>query len=184
MTTPPRLRVTGHYAGAVSRGLASLLDLGIVLGLFTAGLAGVQLLSDVVFGAPRTISGTGPVSIIALVTWGFIYMYASLAIAGRTPGKGIVGLRVVGADGSVLPGRKALIRTVAFPFSIAILGLGLVGIALQREHRALHDLLANTAVIYDWGERAAEVPGPLSEFIARRAGSEYTTRPQNRPRNG
>jgi hypothetical protein len=48
---------------------------------------------------------------------------------------------------------------------------------VQREHRALHDLIAGTAVVYDWGSRTAELPGPLSEFLARRAGVEYTLRP-------
>ena len=33
--------------------------------------------------------------------------------------------------------------------------------------RALHDLCAGTAVVYDWGDRPAELPGPLSSYLAR-----------------
>ncbi|HEU4541853.1 MAG TPA: RDD family protein [Jiangellaceae bacterium] len=175
MTEPARLQVTGHYAGAVSRAVAAVLDFAIAVGAFTAALAGIDLLSRVILGESIGRSGIG--YIIAFVAWAFLYIWGSLAVAGRTLGKGIVGLRVVSADGSALTVRRALARTVAYPFSFAILGLGLVGIVIDRYHRALHDVIAKTAVVYDWGGRAAEIPGPLSEFLARRAGTEYTTTP-------
>jgi uncharacterized RDD family membrane protein YckC len=174
MSTHSRLQITGHYAGVVSRAVAAALDFAIAIGIFTAGLAGVDLLSRVVFGGSIAGGRSGPGYVIALAAWAFLYVWGSLAVAGRTMGKGIVGLRVVRADGSALTVRQALGRTVAYPISFAILGLGLVGIVTDRYHRALHDRLARTAVVYDWGGRAAEIPGPLSEFLARRAGSEYT----------
>lgn len=40
--------------------------------------------------------------------------------------------------------------------------LGFPGILVQREHRALRDLIAGTAVIYAWDARAAR-------FLARQA---------------
>lgn len=177
MTVAPRLRVSGHYAGGVSRAAAAVLDIGIVLGSFTVGLAGVQLLTRVVFGVDLAGDRSGLISIAALAGWAFIYVYAALAIAGRTVGKGIVGLRVVAADGSTLSARRALVRTLAFPLSVIPLGLGFAGIVVHREHRALHDLIAGTAVVYDWGGRAAEIPAPLSAFLARKAGAEYAAQP-------
>ena len=42
-------------------------------------------------------------------------------------------------------------------------------ILFHRQHRALHDLVARTAVVYDWGEREAQVPVPLTRFLERRA---------------
>lgn len=177
MTDVPRLRVTGHYAGAASRAAGAVLDVAIVFATFTVGVWAVDLLTRVLFGTELTGDRAGPLSIIALALWSFLYVYVSLAIAGRTVGKGIVGLRVVGADGSTLTARQALVRTVTFPLSVLFFGLGFLGIIVQREHRALHDLIAGTAVVYDWGGRAAELPGPLSAFLARRAGTEYTTPP-------
>lgn len=174
MTLPHRLNVTGHYAGAVSRAAAAVLDILIVVGSFTAGLAGLDLLSRVVLGEPIAANRAGLAAVVALVVWAFVYLYVGQAIAGRTIGMGIVGLRVVGADGTALTARRALIRTLAFPLSALILGLGFAMILVQREHRALHDLIAGTAVVYDWGGREAEVPGPLSEFLTRRAGAEYS----------
>ena len=111
----------------------------------------------------------GPLAIGALAIWAFIYSFSSHAVAGRTVGKGIVGIRVVSADGSPLSVRQAFVRTVAFPLSALLFGIGFLMILVQREHRALHDLIAGTCSVYDWGERSAEMPGPLSAFLARQS---------------
>ena len=88
-------------------------------------------------------------------------------MAGRTFGKAAVGLRVVRADGLPISARQALIRTLVLPFSFIFLGIGLLMILLQREHRALHDLAAGTAVVTDWGDRTAELSAPLAAFLSR-----------------
>jgi hypothetical protein len=51
-----------------------------------------------------------------------------------------------------------------FPVSFLLCGLGFLGIIVQRERRALHDLIAGTAVIYAWDARAARL-----RFLARAA---------------
>ena len=43
-------------------------------------------------------------------------------------------------------------------------GLGVLGILVQREHRALYDLIAGTTVVYAWDARAARV-----RYLARQA---------------
>ncbi len=55
-------------------------------------------------------------------------------------------------------------RALVFPLSFLLLGAGFLGILVQREHRALHDLIAGTAVIYAWDARAARL-----RFLARQA---------------
>jgi uncharacterized RDD family membrane protein YckC len=55
--------------------------------------------------------------------------------------------------------------------SIVVFGLGFIGILVQRERRALHDLLAGTAVIYSWDARAARL-----RWLARQ-GPEVSSRP-------
>lgn len=172
MTVPSRLDVSGHYAGAATRAAGAALDIGIIFGLFTAGVAGVDLLSRVILGVSLAGDRSGVLWTIILVVWTFLYVAVSLIVAGRTLGKGIVGLRVVMADGTTLTPARALVRTLAFPLSALLLGLGFVGIFIHREHRALHDLIAGTAVVVDWGERVAELPGPLTAFLAKRADVE------------
>jgi uncharacterized RDD family membrane protein YckC len=165
---PPRSRtVTGGYAGAVSRATATALDILIIVTAFTIGLAGVNLLTTSFWGIEvrRALPAT-----IVLAVLAFCYAFGFLAVAGRTPGQGIVGLRVVRADGGTIRPGQALRWVVGFPFSVVPAGLGFVPIVFQREHRALHDLIAGTAIVYDWGERPAELPGPLSAFLARHDG--------------
>ncbi len=83
-------------------------------------------------------------------------------------GKAIVGLRVVNRDGSPLGGPRAFLRVLVFPLSFALLGWGFLGILLGRERRALHDVTAVTTVVYDWGDRPAELPAPLTSWLSRR----------------
>jgi uncharacterized RDD family membrane protein YckC len=67
------------------------------------------------------------------------------------------GVRVVSEDGSYTSGRQAVIRTLALPLSLLLLGLGFVGILVGDRRRALHDVIAGTAVIYSWDARAARL---------------------------
>ena len=51
----------------------------------------------------------------------------------------------------------AIVRVLAFPLSFLLFGLGFVLILLRRDRRALHDLIASTAVVYAWDARAARL---------------------------
>jgi uncharacterized RDD family membrane protein YckC len=174
MSRPARLGVTGHYAGPVSRAAAAFVDGFLIFALFTVGAAGVNLLVTAVFGVSLAEDSRGWAWILSLAIWALVYSMVCLTVAGKTPGKALTGLRVVSKDGSVLPVRRAIGRTLAFPLSLIFFGIGFLGIIFGREHKALHDVIAKTAVVYDWGTRKAELPGPLSAFIAREAGTEYT----------
>jgi uncharacterized RDD family membrane protein YckC len=165
-----RQTVSGHYTGAVTRAVSAALDVAIITTSYTLGVAGLTFLAGIFFGSSLTdLGGQSPLAIAALATWAFVYSFSSHAVAGRTLGKGIVGIRVVSADGSPLSVRQALVRTLAFPLSILLFGIGFLMIPFQREHRALHDLIAGTSSVYDWGERSAEMPGPLSAFLERQS---------------
>ena len=74
----------------------------------------------------------------------------------------VLGLRVVRADGADIDPWRGVVRAAAFPLSFLLFGLGFVGILIQHEHRALHDLIAGTAVLYAWDARAARL-----RFLAR-----------------
>ena len=49
------------------------------------------------------------------------------------------------------------VRSLTFPLGFLTLGLGFLGILVHREHRALYDLIAGTAVVYAWDARAARL---------------------------
>jgi uncharacterized RDD family membrane protein YckC len=172
---PPLLRgaaagpaeVTGRYAGPVSRLVAFALDVAVILATFAGASAVVSFLIQLVSGyhLART-EGVGWIA--ALCVWAFLYLWGGLALAGRTVGKLLMGLRVVATDGSPLSQRSALIRVLVLPFSIALFGIGLLLALVHRERRTLHDLASGTCVVYDWGDRPAEMPAPLSWWLSRR----------------
>lgn len=159
----------GRYAGPVTRLLAVMLDSLVVTTGFTVIVSVLRFLVDLLSGGSLTIPGTGVWYAVGLVVWAFLYMWLSLTVFGKTVGKSVLGLRVVGSDGAVaLPGNRALIRTLAYPISIGFAGLGLFGIVWGRERRAWHDHLAGSAVVYDWGSRAVQMPSPLADWLERR----------------
>lgn len=167
MTPPTRLSVSGHYAGPVSRAAAALIDGGLIMALYTFGYAGLDLLLNAFFGHSLSGDHSTPLAVASLAVWAFLYVFVSLAITGRTAGKGLAGLRVVHADGAAPSIGALFLRTIVFPISALLFGIGFLLIIFQREHRGLHDLIASTAVVYDWGDRPAEMPGPLSDFLNR-----------------
>jgi uncharacterized RDD family membrane protein YckC len=84
-----------------------------------------------------------------------------------------LGVRVVRADGKGLDPWRGVLRALVFPLSFLLCGLGFLGILVQREHRALHDLIAGSAVIYAWDARAARL-----RFLARETEAGARGRPQ------
>lgn len=162
-----RRSVSGHYAGAISRAAAALIDGLLIAGLYTLGVAGFSFLLDMFTSMSLTGDRSTLLGIAAFVIWAFCYVFISLAITGRTIGKGLTGLRVVRADGTAPGVRTMFVRTLVFPLSVVFFGIGLLLIVVQREHRSFHDLIAKTCVVYDWGDRSAEMPGPLSDFLDR-----------------
>ena len=147
----------GHYAGAVSRLVAFGLDVGISWGLFTLGVGAFSLAWNLVTGRQIVLGHYQVASIVLLVAWEFIYFAYQWALGGKTIGMALLGIQVVQQDGSAMRPKNAVVRTLAFPLSIIILGLGFLGILTGRERRALHDRIAGTSVVYAWDARAARL---------------------------
>ncbi|MGH3170585.1 MAG: RDD family protein [Trebonia sp.] len=169
------LGAIGHYAGAASRFAAYAVDVIVSWAAFTLGLAGITFAIRIVTGRSVSWHLGGSIAVaVVFAAWELTYFGYCWATAGRTAGMALFGLRVVRADGGDLDPWRGVIRALAFPLSIVLCGLGFIGIVAQREHRALHDLLAGTAVVYSWDTRAARL-----RSLARAAG-----RPAGRPSSG
>jgi uncharacterized RDD family membrane protein YckC len=161
---PPPVSYQGHYAGSVSRFTAFAIDLTVSSAVFALALAAISYGVHVVTGNNVSWNRSNIVVAVIFVLWEFVYFGYSWAVSGRTFGMAALGIRVVGADGSVLEPRRGVVRALVFPLSFLLFGLGFLGILVQREHRALHDLIAGSAVIYSWDARAARL-----RFLARQA---------------
>jgi uncharacterized RDD family membrane protein YckC len=154
----------GHYAGSVSRFVAYVIDLAVSTAVFTLALAAIDFAVRIVTGHSVGWNRQNIVVAIIFVAWQFVYFGYSWAVSGRTLGMAALGIRVVRADGAEVAPRQGVVRALVFPLSFLLFGLGFLGILVQREHRALHDLIAGTAVIYAWDARAARL-----RFLARQA---------------
>jgi uncharacterized RDD family membrane protein YckC len=154
----------GHYAGSVSRFLAYAIDVAASSAVFALALAAISYVAKVVTGHEVSWNKGNAVVAAVFVAWQFLYFGYSWAASGRTFGMAVLGIRVVMADGTTIEPRRGALRALVFPLSFLLCGLGFLGILVQRERRALHDLIAGTAVIYAWDARAARL-----RFLAREA---------------
>ncbi len=163
-----RGQVTGSYAGPVSRTLAFLLDFTLAFWIFTAATAIMTwlltALGVTVGNATEwTMWGTA-----LFVVWLFLYWWVGLALTGRTVGKAVVGLKVLGRTGTPLAGGPAAMRTIMEPISFVTV-IGIAAVLVTPRRSTLHDAVARTCEVYDWGDRPAEMPAPLTAWITRRA---------------
>lgn len=160
---PEWISALGQYAGAASRFAAYAVDIVTGWSLFTLALAGVSFAIKIVTGRSVTWHLGGSIAVaVAFAVWELSYFGYCWATSGKTPGMALLGVRVVRADGADIDPWRGVARALAFPLSVVLLGLGFIGILTQREHRALHDLIAGTAVVYAWDARAARL-----RFLAR-----------------
>jgi len=154
----------GNYAGSVSRFAAYLIDLTVSTVLYWLALALTSFVLQIVTGRPVSWHRDNIVVVIVYVAWQFFYFGFQWAANGRTMGMALLGVHVVQADGTRLDPWRGWMRSLTFPLGFLTLGLGFLGILVQREHRALYDLIAGTAVVYAWDARAARL-----RFLARQA---------------
>ena len=160
-----RREVSGSYAGPVSRVAAFVLDALIVFWVFTLTTAAVTWVASSFGINPPTGQYVGLIGTILFIVWAFLYSYVGLSLTGKTVGKGIVGLQVLDRSGAPLRTSEAAIRTLALPLSFLTFFLGVLLILVSPRRLTLHDMIAKTCEVYDWGDRPAELPAPLTAWI-------------------
>jgi uncharacterized RDD family membrane protein YckC len=157
VTSTPASSLQGMPAGFATRAAGFLLDLVTIAVLFTVGAAVFERMLSLVLFRQVRLEDHRTLSIIAVVVWAFGYCAYTLAVAGRTLGMALLGLRAVSVDGSDLPTRRAVLRVPVVPASFLLLGFGFALSLIRRDHRALHDLISGSAVVYDWHARAGHL---------------------------
>ena len=89
--------------------------------------------------------------LLGMIVWVAFYFAGSWALWGKTIGRGGHGSAHRPARQRGLEPGRALLRALVFPLSFLTLGIGFAMALVEHEHRALHDVLAGTTVVYDWG---------------------------------
>ena len=141
-----------RWGGFFRRAWALIVDLVVVLAL--ASIMGLLCYVGYKVGLSahgRTVTWENLRPLIVLLGWAVIglatiYFVLFHGMEGKTIGKWLLGLKVVGAEQGAITYRRAFLRwlgTVGF----APLALGFLWVLWSREKRAWHDYLAGTWVI-------------------------------------
>jgi len=154
---PAQQDLRADHAGFASRFIAFVSDCAVSIAVFLLILGAASFAASVLTGGSIHWHRGSVWVILAFWGWEFFYYAYFWTTSGSTPSMTLLGVRVVGQDGSDVGTRRGLVRTLAFPLSFLLLGLGFLGILFGRDRRALHDSIAGTAVIYTWDVRAARL---------------------------
>ena len=131
---------TTSYDSVQLAGLMARLGASIVDGIALALLA--TLLLAILSGAGLTV-----IQFIGLAIPVVYHWYFWTRRDGQTPGKSMVGIRVVKADGSGLSDTDAFIRAIGYHVSALICGLGYIWAIFDGNNQTWHDKLAGTYVV-------------------------------------
>jgi uncharacterized RDD family membrane protein YckC len=149
---PEDVRLRFRLAGPGTRGLAYLVDLVFRAGIF--------------WGTVVAVAAAFPLTQLAGISWGILLMvlftlewgygwFFEALWNGQTPGKRLLGIRVVREDGHPVGFYDALVRNLLRAADILPLfyAVGLVTMAITGRLQRLGDLLAGTMVVHERRER-------------------------------
>ncbi len=139
-----RLRMAGPYV----RVLAYLLDL-LIRGGVTVGVGLLLLLAGTILGFNVAM---GLNMLLSFFLMFFYYVFFEAGKRGASPGKRMMGLRVVDTSGAPISFGQSFVRNMlrfADGMPIPFYGFGLLSTLMTRRFQRLGDLLANTVVVYD-----------------------------------
>ena len=146
-----------RYAGFWIRAAAYLIDyvivnviviavsgvIGLIIGLIVGGLAAQHGEQATV---PESIGVVGAIAGLIIVLVYYIRFNSSGWQA--TPGKRMLGIHLIKADGQPIGGWLACGRYFAYIVSALPLGVGFMLAGWNEEKKALHDMMCGTRVIY------------------------------------
>ncbi len=140
------VRVRAERAGFVTRLAALTADALILWGALRGTVSLLQLAEHALrrFAPPFSL---GKVLLVCAPVIASLYNVVFWWLRGQTPGKWLLGLRVVALGGGKVGLGRAVIRFVGYLLSALPFYLGFLWI-LGSERRGFHDRLAGTEVVY------------------------------------
>jgi uncharacterized RDD family membrane protein YckC len=154
--------ILGRYAGFFSRGAAYVLDRCIIFGIAFVLMVVLEyflrfipidqpldnLTEDAALNAVLVLFASA-LGTNLLVT--VVYNVGFWTLSGQTPGKRVLGVRVMRADGTRLRLGRALLRQIGYWIS-TLFYLGFLWILVDNKRQGFHDKIAGTIVTYSWPE--------------------------------
>ncbi len=151
--------VEQHYAGFWRRLTAALLDLLLLASLLSPLLYLVYGPEYFAWrlGGPGWLGSFGVADALLTKALPLALLVALWSAMGATPGKLLMGCRVVSAtDGSPITPRRALVRALCYLVSGLPLYLGFFWIGWDRRKQGFHDKIAGTVVVRHEDDYAVE----------------------------
>ena len=154
----PSTILLGQYAGFVTRLIAWGIDQLIVSGILTLlGIVITWLLNTL--GLNEWLQTEGWIQLIVVflllglvLVIPLLYRVGFWVLAGQTPGKRGMGVRIERTDGDRVKWGNAIRRQIGYWIS-SILFLGYFWILIDNRRQGWHDKLAGTLVVYAWPEK-------------------------------
>jgi uncharacterized RDD family membrane protein YckC len=139
-------RSTAHYAGFWMRFWAYLLDLLVIASI--NGIIAYPIFRFMDLPLEKNHVFT-PLSIVTAATF-YLYFILMTKIFKQTLGKMVFGLKVIDINDEPLTWSTVLFRELVGKFiSKTILFIGFLVIAFSSKKQGIHDMVADTTVIYD-----------------------------------
>lgn len=134
-------------AGIVTRGIAAVIDLGVVLAML--GVAYLSLLLGKLLLSPQSFAFPDPGPLWSITAWlglSVAYLTGCWATTGRTVGSLAMGVRVVTRKHTRVRWAVSLLRAGACVF----FPVGLLWVVVNAHRHSVQDILLRTEVVYDW----------------------------------
>jgi len=147
----------GQRAGFVTRLAALIADAIILLGALR-GTVSLLLLADHALRRFAPPFSLGKLLLVCAPVVASLYNIVCWSFRGQTPGKWLLGLRVVALGGGTVGLGRAAVRFAGYLLSALPFYLGFLWI-LGPERRGFHDRLARTEVVYS-RRPARKLSGP------------------------
>lgn len=173
----PSFDTLGAYAGFVTRLLAYLVDRVIVAIISFLTVMAVHWvlnafrINQLLFGwneIPWQVASAFGAVVYIVVAFG--YDIAFWILVGQTPGKRLMGVRIVRTNGERVRLGNALLRHLAYILS-GLLFLGYLWILFDNRRQGWHDKLGGTIVVYTWPEEELQgtmVRDRVQQFLQER----------------
>jgi uncharacterized RDD family membrane protein YckC len=87
-------------------------------------------------------------SLVLAILIDLCYFTLFVGWRGQTPGKMILGMKIIRVTGREVGYARALVRWIGQGLSFVLLGIGFLMVALSRRKQGLHDRLAGTVVVW------------------------------------
>lgn len=144
ISTPEAVDVVLDLAGPGTRISSGAIDLALQIGIGLLGLLALYGLSDALGDDWTTVAGS-----IGFFLLLFFYDVAwELLNDGRTPGKALLGLRVVRDDGRRVDGGSSVLRNLLRLIELPLFyAPGIVLVTVTKRHQRIGDMVGGTLVV-------------------------------------